>query len=143
VAQILVPIDGHGPKMQRALAEAIRIHRREDVPVYLLSVQPAVNGHVASYFQPSELERLQLDAGAEELAPAQSLLEAAGVRYRTVVRIGRRAETIARTAQELGCDRIVMDAPSASGGGDRWFGSLAHQVNHILAGVRGCQVIGA
>ncbi|MBK0394952.1 universal stress protein [Ramlibacter sp. CrO1] len=128
--------------MQRALAEAIRIHRREDVPVYLLSVQPAVNGHVASYFQPSELERLQHDAGAEELAPAQSLLEAAGVRYRTVVRVGRRAETIARTAQELGCDRIVMDAPTASGG-DRWFGSLAHQVDHILAGVRGCQVIGA
>jgi nucleotide-binding universal stress UspA family protein len=129
MAQILVPIDGQGAQTQRALAEAIRIHRREDVPVFLLSVQPMVNGHVATYFGTAELERLQQDAGLEELAPAQALLEAAGVRHRLVVRIGRRAETIARTAQELGCDRIVLGPPAE---GASWFGSIAQQVRHLL-----------
>jgi nucleotide-binding universal stress UspA family protein len=142
MAQILVPIDGHGAQSQRALAEAIRIHRREDVPVYLLSVQPPVSGHVAAYFHPAELERLQCDAGLEELAPAKALLEAAGVGHRVIVKVGRRAETIAHTAQELGCDRIVLGDASDAGGG-RWFGSVAQQVAHLLAGARGCHVIGA
>ena len=142
MAQILVPIDGHGAQAQRALAEAIRIHRREDVPVFLLSVQPPVSGHVAAYFRPAELERLQHEAGLEELAPAQALLEAAGVRHRVIVKVGRRAETIAHTAQELGCDRIVLDDASMPPSSTRWFGSIAQQVSHLLAGARGCQVIG-
>jgi nucleotide-binding universal stress UspA family protein len=142
MAQILVPIDGHGAQAQRALAEAIRIHRREDVPVFLLSVQPPVSGHVAAYFWPAELERLQHETGLDELAPAQALLEAAGVRHRVIVKVGRRAETIARTAQELGCDRIVIDDAGAPAG-SRWFGSIAQQVAHLLSGARGCQVISA
>jgi nucleotide-binding universal stress UspA family protein len=129
-AQILLPVDGNGAQTQRALAEAIRIHRAEDVPVYLLSVQPAVNGHVASYFRPAELESLQHETGLEELEPAKALLEAAGVRYRLVVRVGRRAETIANTAQELGCDRILLGGPAEGGTG--WFGSIAQQVRHLL-----------
>ena len=130
MAQILVPIDGNGAQTQRALAEAIRIHWREDVPVYLLSVQSPVNGHVASYFGPAELERVQRETGLEELGPAQALLDAAGVRYRLVVKVGRRAETIANTAQELGCDRIVLG--DAGEGGSAWFGSIAQQVRHLL-----------
>ena len=39
-AQVLLPVDGNGARTQRALAEAIRIHRQEEAPVYLLSVQP-------------------------------------------------------------------------------------------------------
>lgn len=143
MAQILVPIDGHGAEAQRALAEAIRIHRREDVPVFLLNVQPPVSGHVAAYFRPAELERLQNEAGLEELGPAQALLEAAGVRHRVIVKVGRRAETIARTAQELGCDRIVLDEAGRPAGSGAWFGSMAQQVAHLLSGARGCQVIGA
>ena len=140
-AQILVPIDGHGAQTQRALAEAIKIHRRDDVPVFLLSVQPQVSGHVAAFFRPAELESLQHDAGLEELQPVQALLEAAGVRHRAVVRVGRRAETIARTAQELGCDRIVLGEPADGSG--HWFGSIAQQVRQLLDGARNCRVIGA
>ncbi|WBY00450.1 universal stress protein [Ramlibacter tataouinensis] len=139
MAQVLLPIDGHGPQAQRALAEAIRIHRREEVPVYLLSVQPLVSGHVAAFFGPGELARLQHDAGLEELEPARALLQAAGVWHRLVVRVGRRAETIARTAQELGCDRIILGDAGDSAGG--WLGTMAEQVRHLLAGTRGCQVI--
>jgi nucleotide-binding universal stress UspA family protein len=140
--QVLVPIEGTSAQQQRALAEAIRIHRREGVPVYLLSVQAPVNGHVASYFLPAELERLQDETGREELAPASALLEAAGVPHRAVVRIGRRAETIAGTAQELGCDRIVLGSVQP-GLGSQLFGSIQQQVSHLLEGSRGCHVITA
>lgn len=142
MAQILVPIDGSGAQVERALAEAIRINRCEGAPVFLLSVQPPVSGHVATYFRPAELERLQHDAGLEELARARSLLEAAGVRHRLIVKVGRRADTIARTAQELGCDRIVLGDAGRPAGSNPWFGSTAQQVTHLLSGARGCQVIG-
>jgi nucleotide-binding universal stress UspA family protein len=135
-AQVLLPVDGNGARTQRALAEAIRIHRQEEVPVFLLSVQPLVSPLVASYFGHAELERLQQDAGLEELAPARAIVEAAGVWHRTVVRVGRRAETIANTARELGCDRIIL---GAAGGGV--FGSMAQQVGHLLAGSRRCRII--
>ena len=141
MGQLLVPIDGNGAQQQRALAEAIRLHRDEGAAIVLLSVQSPVNGHVASYFGRDELDRLHGDAGREELAPARAVLAAAQVPHRALVRIGRRAETIARTAQELGCDRIVLGSPGAAP--DRWFGSLAQQVRHLLQGARGCSVIGA
>jgi nucleotide-binding universal stress UspA family protein len=142
MGQVLVPIDGGAAQQQRALAEAIRLHRDEAAQVVLLSVQNAVNGHVASYFRPDELERLHQEAGQEELAPAQAVLQAAGVPHRALVRVGRRAETIARTAQALGCDRILLGSAANPPGG-RWFGSIAQQVTHLLEGARGCQVIGA
>ncbi|HZY18730.1 MAG TPA: universal stress protein [Ramlibacter sp.] len=131
MGQLLVPLDGSIAQRERALAEAIRLHRHEAAGICLLSVQPPVNGHVAGYFSPSELERLQRDAGREELAPAETLLEAAGVPFRSLVRTGRRAETIARTAQELACDRILLDAAQGDTG-RRWLGSVAQQVRHIL-----------
>ena len=134
--QILLPVDGNGARTQRAVAEAIRIHRQENVPVFLLSVQPLVSPLVASYFGKAELEQLQQDAGLEELAPARAILDAAGVWHRVVVRVGRRAETIANTAREMGCDRIILGA--AEGG---IFGSMAQQVGHLLAESRRCRVI--
>jgi nucleotide-binding universal stress UspA family protein len=142
MGQLLVPIDGNAAQQQRALAEAIRLHRAEGAGVCVLSVQTPVNGHVASYFHPEELERLHREAGLEELAPARAVLDAAGVPHRALVRVGRRAETIAATAQSLGCDRIVLGS-AAPGPGGRWFGSIAQQVSHLLQGARGCQVIGA
>jgi len=135
-SQVLLPVDGSGARTQRALAEAIRIHRQEEVPVFLLSVQPLVSPLVASYFGRAELEQLQQDAGLEELAPARAIVEAAGVWHRAVVRVGRRAETIANTARELGCDRIILG--DAEGG---VFGSMAQQVRHLLAESRRCRVI--
>jgi YjbE family integral membrane protein len=100
---------------------------------------PDRSGH---HHWPAELERLQNETGLEELAPACALLEAAGVQHRAVVRIGRRAETIAGTAHELGCDRIVLGSLQA-GLGSQLFGSIQQQVSHLLEGRRGCQVIAA
>ena len=87
-------------------------------------------------FGRAELRAAAAGRGAGGAGAGARHLEAAGVWHRTVVRVGRRAETIANTARELGCDRIVIGA--AEGG---VFGSMAQQVGHLLAGSRRCRII--
>ena len=112
--RILVPIDSTQPARTRsAIEQVVRMVRDEPVSVQLLCVQPKVSNHVAMFFEPRELHQLQLDAGTEELLPAQRLLDAAGVPYSSTVKVGRTADTIVATARDLGCDHIVFgdDAP--------------------------------
>ena len=143
--KILVAVDASDPAAMKAVvAEAVRIYAQGPVEVHLLNVQPAVSGHVAMFFDRRELRELRHAAGAEDLAPAEALLRNSNVPFITTVRIGRRAETIARTARELGCDRIVLgreDVAATSLVG-KVFGSLAQQVRQLMVG-GDCRVIGA
>ena len=141
--KVLIPVEADNPARSRAaVAEAISIYSKEPVTVHLLSVQPAVSGHVAMFFGSGELQQLQCAAGAEDLEGAQAQLAAAGVPFTSSVRVGRSAETIARTAREFGCDRILMGQDLGSLA-DRMFGSLPQQVRQILSGSGDCQVIGS
>ena len=141
--RILVPIESANPaRTTAAVAEVVRIYAQEPVTVHLLNVQPLVNGHVAMLFDSKELDQLRLRAGAEDLATAKALLESHNVPFSSSVQIGRSAETIARTARDLGCDRIVMGQDAASGRAGKLFGSLAQQVRHLIGGSGNCQVIG-
>ncbi len=139
---VLVPIDPADPLRTRsAVAEAIRIHRDEQAGIRLVRVQPRVTGHVAQFFSPRELHRLQQEAGDDELRFARGLLDAAGVPYTSTVLVGRSAESIARAARAFGCDRILFgdEAPGLAG---KVFGSLAQQVRQLL-GSGEFQVIGS
>jgi nucleotide-binding universal stress UspA family protein len=141
--QLLVAVDPHSPARTRsALEAAIRIWRREFVGIRLVRVQPRLSGHVAMFFGTRELQRMQLEEGAEELKYAESLLDMAGVPYTSTVLIGRSAETIAQAARDFGCDRVVFgeEGPSLAG---RMFGSLAEQVRHLLGPGTAYQVIGS
>ena len=142
---VLIPVDaGNRARTMAAVGEVVRIYGQEPVGVHLLSVQPAVSGHVAMFFGEGELHQLQHGAGAEDLAPAQTLLKTSGVPFSSVVRVGRSAETIASTARELGCDRIVLGPEGDAGFGSKIFGSLAQQVRQLVgAGSGDCQVIGS
>jgi nucleotide-binding universal stress UspA family protein len=141
--QLLVAVDPHSPARTRsAVQEAVQIWRDEFVGILLVRVQPRLSGHVAMFFGTRELQKMQLDEGAEELKYAQSLLDAAGVPYTSTVLIGRSAETIAQAAREYGCDRILFgeEGPSLAG---KMFGSLAEQVRHLLGPGNAYQVIGS
>ncbi len=139
--KMLVTIDGlNATRTHAAVAEAVRLWNVQPVEVHLLSVQPRVSSHVAMFFPAGELHRTQEAAGLEELKPAQVLLAQAGVPCTSSVRVGRRAETIARVARELGCDAIVVGQDSQSLAG-RMLGSVANQVRELV-GASSCQVIG-
>lgn len=141
--KLLIPVNGDASRTKAAVAEAIRICGQEPVGVHLLSVQPRVSGHVGMFFGEGELREIQQAAGMEDLAAAKALLDAVGIPYTASVMVGRSAETIARAARELDCDRIVMGQEAPSGIAGRIFGSLAQQVRHITSGASGCQVIGS
>jgi nucleotide-binding universal stress UspA family protein len=141
--KLLIPVDGNTARTKAAVAEAVEICSKEPVEVHLLSVQPGVSSHVSMFFGKGELHQIQHETGMEELAPAQALLNAAGVPHTAGVMVGRSAETIARAARELGCDRIVMGSEKNGSLGGTMFGSLAEQVRHIVSGASDCQVIGS
>jgi nucleotide-binding universal stress UspA family protein len=142
--KILVAVDAaDADGTAAAVAEAMRIYAQGPVDVHLLSVQPPVSGHVAMFFDNRELHELQQAAGAEDLADAEALLRSGNVPWSSSVRIGRCAETIARTARELGCDRIVVGRQGGAASlASKVFGSMAQQVRQLL-GAGDCQVIGA
>jgi nucleotide-binding universal stress UspA family protein len=142
--RLLLVVDPDSPAHTRlAVGEALRQAAMQPTEVHLLSVQPALTGHVALCFPKGEVERLQQQAGRAELAEALAQLQAHGVAVTAGVGIGRRAETIARTARQIQCDAVVMGPPQeAPRLGHRLFGSVAHQVRHLLEGGGGCRVIG-
>ena len=142
MTRILVPIDPTQPARTRsAIEQVVRMRRSDRVSIRLLRVQPKVSGHVAMLFGTTELQDLQLSAGAEELEYARSLLDLAGVPYACTVLVGRSAETIAMAARDYGCDRIVFgrDEPGLAG---TIFGTLAQQVRQHLGASGDTQVIG-
>jgi nucleotide-binding universal stress UspA family protein len=141
--KLLIPVNGDAARTKAAIAEAIRIYGQEPVAVHLLNVQPRVSGHVAMFFGEGELHQIQHTAGEEDLAAAKALLDAVGVPYTASVLVGRSAQTIARAARELDCDRIVMGHEGQPGVAGRIFGSLAEQVRHITSSASNCQVIGS
>ncbi len=58
--KVLIPVEAGNPARSRAaVAEAIGIYSKDPVTVHLLSVQPAVSGHVAMFFGSGELHQLQ------------------------------------------------------------------------------------
>jgi len=142
--KILIPIDGRSSpaRTRSAVGEAVAIHHREPVQIHLLSVQPAVSGHVAMFFGRGELADIHHRVADEELAAAQAQLDAARVPYVASYIVGRRAETIVQNARTIGCDRILMgnEAPAT---GVTLFGSLAQQIRQLMAGSSDCQVLGS
>lgn len=140
---LLVCIDpGNAGRTRSAVEQVTRLYRAAPASVYLLLVKPQVSGHVAMYFDPGELQRLLTDWAREDLAPAQALLDFAGVPYTPIVRIGQSARTIATVAREYHCGRIVfgIDPPGLS---ERLLGSMAQQVRHLLQAQGDPEVIGS
>mgnify|MGYP003584478134 FL=1 len=145
MSRVLLPIDPDQPARTRsAVEQVLRMRQSGPVTVRLLRVQPKVSGHVAMLFGAAELRELQLQAAAEDLEFAQKLLDLAGVPYKSIVLVGRSAETIVEAARDYHCDRIVFGSDAASLAG-KIFGSLAQQVRQMLAasGEGDAQVIGS
>jgi nucleotide-binding universal stress UspA family protein len=107
--KILVPVDG-SPAATAALQHALAL--REGglrMSVVLVNVQPpATLYEVVTAHDPDVIREVRGAAGADLVAPAEALLQAAGVDYELEVAGGEPAPLIVELAENYGCGLIVL-----------------------------------
>jgi nucleotide-binding universal stress UspA family protein len=116
-----------------AATQAIARYRQEPVRIHLLNVQRPLPKHVAQFFNRNDLRAFHEEAGMRVLEPARRLLDEAGVPHEDHVLVGHPAETIVNFAEDRHCDQVVVDAPSHGMLSLLGLGSIASQVQHLMA----------
>jgi len=130
--KILLPVDGSEGSSKAARHVAHIAAMMPDVEVHLLNVQPPGDDWmVRRLIKAEELAVMEADWAESALAPARSILQKAGVSCLNHTVQGEVAATIARLAQELGCDQIIMGTQGRSALGDLVLGSVAVKVLHL------------
>ena len=115
--KILLPVDG-SPAALAAVRHALALVREGlQADFVLANVQePASLYEMVVVHDPDEIEKLRSDAGAELLAPAEALLEAAGLSYESEVAGGQPATVLVELLENYGCEAVVMGAQGAGSG---------------------------
>ena len=131
--KLLIPIDGSDNAL-RALNHALMLARNVgSLQLHLLTVhpEPVVFGEIQVYVSRERMEQLQEQRSRDILQPAIDAADAVGVPYTSEVLAGDTAPTIARRAEELGCDGIVMGTRGMGAIGNLMLGSVATKVVHL------------
>lgn len=119
--KLLVPTDGSENALRAVRHVAALAGRSVPVQVALLNVQrPVMSGEVGAVAPIEIAEDQRAIAAGTAVGKARAALDAAGIPYTVHEAIGSAAEEIARAADALGCDGIVM--------GHRGLGTLASLV---------------
>jgi nucleotide-binding universal stress UspA family protein len=107
--KILVPFDG-SPAALAALHHALALREAGlRAAVVLVNVQPpATLYEVVTAHDPDVIREVRGAAGADLVAPAEALLQAAGVDYELEVAGGEPAPMIVELAENYGCGLIVL-----------------------------------
>ena len=106
--KILVPIDGsHNSNL--VVPHLIREYQTHpNLQIHLLNVQPRFSAYVARFVARDNLNQYRQDQAEKALDSAKKALDASRIPYKLHVEVGDKGEQIARKAQELRCDHIVM-----------------------------------
>lgn len=133
--KILLPVDGSDCSL-RAVDHLIA-HSAwfRDVPeVHLLHVHPPIPiGRVQAHVGKETLHGYYLEESQAHLLVAQQKLDASGVAHTTHVHVGQPAEVIARMANDLNCDLIIMGSHGRSGVAGIVMGSVANRALHLAS----------
>lgn len=109
--KILLPVDGSAAALA-AVQHALRLVQdglRADF--VLANVQePASLYEMVVAQDPDVIEQVRSDAGADLLAPAEALLEEAGLSYESEVAGGQPAAVLVELLENYGCEAVVMGA---------------------------------
>lgn len=115
--KLLLPVDG-SKHSERALRHALALVAGGlEADFLLLNVQPALPPRSSPKSRRRAEMLRQLEAGEKAMRPALTLLERAGVPFKSYSRTGAPADVILKFARERHCDAIVM--------GTRGMGALA------------------
>jgi len=128
----LIPFDGSDNAL-RAVDHLISlVQAREPMEVHLLHVrEPIDSWEIRRVLTADEIAALQLSEGEDALQAARQRLEAAGISYTATILVGDVAQTIARHAAEIGCDKIIMGSGGASAITGLLLGSVTMKVIHL------------
>jgi nucleotide-binding universal stress UspA family protein len=108
---MLLPVDG-SPLALQAVRHALQLVQQGlQAELVLVNVQEPVSLYELVVVHDAEaLEGVRRAAGADLLAPAEALLEAAGLAYESEVAGGDPHHALVDLAETHGCDLIVMGA---------------------------------
>ncbi len=130
--KLLVPFDGSDPAV-RALRHAIALARAvPGASIHLVHAHEAADaeGAVAIYVSHDELATRQREHSEGLLAEGRRMLDEAGVPYATEILVGRVGEAIAKRADELQCNSIVMGTRGMGTIGNLLMRSVSTKVVH-------------
>jgi nucleotide-binding universal stress UspA family protein len=135
MSKILLPVDGSESAL-RAVQHVVQLAKgRNDMSVALLHVhyEPVRFGAVAPQVTPEQFKKIEEEAAEHVFAGAEKLLGGAQIKFEREVRVARDvAPVIAKRAEELGCDAVVMGSHSGSALADALIGSTASKVAHLV-----------
>lgn len=109
--RVLLPIDGspcsrHG--VEHVIAARSLLRDPDAQEIHLVNVQPAVSGDVSQFVSRDQIAGYHREESERALADACALLDSVGIKHTVHNKVGHAAEEIARLADELKCDLIVM-----------------------------------
>ncbi len=131
--KILLPVDGSACALRAVDHLIAHLAWYSEVPeIHLLHVHPPIPiGRVQAHIDKETLHAYYLEESQSQLVEAQQKLDAAGRFYTTHIHVGQPAEVIARVADELACDMIVMGSHGRGTVAGLVMGSVANRVLHL------------
>jgi len=115
--KILLPVDGSAAALA-AVQHALQLVREGLRAEFVLAnvQEPASLYEMVVAHDPDVIEQVRSGAGADLLAPAEALLEAAGLSYESEVAGGQPATVLVDLLENYGCEAVVMGARGAGSG---------------------------
>lgn len=131
--KLLVAFDGSDTAL-RGLRYAISLARSmHEAAIHLVHAHeaPDVDGAVAIYVTQDKMAELQQQHSQSVLEAGTALLAEAGIAHTAEVLTGHVGQAIAKRADELKCDMIVMGTRGMGAVGNLFMGSVSTKVVHF------------
>ena len=106
--KVLVPVDGSS-NSQHALRHVLgEFKSNPAMDIHLLNVQPPFSRYITRFVDRKAVNEVHHEASEKALQSSRQMLDDTGVPYAVHLAVGERATSIAETARQLRCDRIVI-----------------------------------
>jgi len=130
--KILVPVDGSESACNAARYAAMLAGDNPSIQLDLLNVQEPLATRSHAFMSHQEIKSIQAAEAQRVLQPVMTMLDEAGVPYRTEWCSGDVAPAIAAHAREIGCEAIVMGTRGMGAVANLVVGSVALKVVHLV-----------
>ena len=131
MVKFLLAVDGSACSLravEQAIARRARYRHPEACEVHLVNVQAAISSDISRFLTHEQLAVYYRETSEKALQAARARADAAGITCIVHCEIGVPAEAIARLAETLSCDEIVMGSNGRSAFSEFLVGSITLKV---------------